>query len=353
MKAATGRCARTTRHVAIGPAVVWLAATFTVAAGERALVSARGGAHAVRYLMGTWCDLVVLDPQPDEGTAEVAFQEIARLERVLSNWDGTSELSGLNRAAGRGRQPVSRDLATVVHEAVQLCASTRGAFDPSVGPLVQAWGFDTESPSPPSAERARQAASRVGCDRVEVHLDPEPSIALADGAALDLGGIGKGYAVDRALAVLRANGVRRAKLDFGSSSLGFIGRVDDGWPVVVVDPRDRERPLISFRVEQGAVSSSAQGERATTRDGRHYGHIFDPHTGAPVQSRLLAVTVIAPQASTADGLSTALFVMGPEQGARLVSRLPGVSAIFVEERPNHDVAITTAGRVHRLTRLSN
>ncbi len=323
-----------------------LAIACVLVACGHALVSARG-LHAVRYLMGTWCDLVLLDARPDEGAAEAAFQEIARLERILSNWDAASEVSGLNRTAGRGPHPVSLDLATVVHEAKELCASSAGAFDPSIGPLLQAWGFDTESPSKPSPERAREAASRVGCDRINVRLDP-PSIALADGTRLDLGGIGKGYAVDRALAILQAHGVTRAKLDFGSSSLGLLGNVEGGWPIVVADPRDRDKPLLSFRVDQGAVSSSGQRERSFLRDGHRYGHIFDPRTGAPVESRLLVVTVIAPQASTADGLSTALFVMGAEQGARLVSRMPGAAAVFVEQRPGGSLAITTVGQVDRL-----
>lgn len=327
-----------------------LAVTLAIAAGGQALVAARG-LRAVRYLMGTWCDLVVLDNRPIEGASEAAFQEIARLERILSNWDAASEVSRLNEMAGRGPQPVSLDLATVVRDADELCALTGGAFDPSVGSLVHAWGFDTESPSTPSRERVSDAASRVGCHRVTVRLDP-PSIALAGETRLDLGGIGKGYAVDRALAVLRASGVTRAKLDFGSSSLGFIGQVDGGWPVVVADPRDRDKPLLAFRIAEGAVSSSGQRERSFVNDGHRYGHIFDPPTGAPVESRLLLVTVVAPQASVADGLSTALFVMGVESGGRLVSRMPGVSAIFVEERPGPDVAIATVGRVDRLTRLS-
>ena len=140
------------------------------------------------------------------------------------------------------------------------------------------------------------------------------SIALADGAALDFGGIGKGYAVDRALAILRAHGVTRAKLDFGSSSLGFLGSIDGGWPVAIADPRDRDEPLISFRISKDAVSTSSQRERFFERDGRRFGHIFDPRAGRPVESRMLSVTVIAPQGSTADALSTALFVLGHDRG---------------------------------------
>jgi len=174
---------------------------------------------------------------------------------------------------------------------------------------------------------------------------------LADGAALDFGGIGKGYAVDRALESLRSQGVTRAKVDFGSSSLGYLGRTEGGWPVVVADPRDRDNPLLSFRVLEGAISTSSQRERFFERDGHRFGHLFDPRLGRPVESSLLSVTVIAPRGSTADALSTALFVIGAKQGKRLVSQMPGVGALFVEQRPD-GVAITTVGTVARLSRLS-
>jgi len=307
--------------------------------------------HAVRYIMGTWCDLVIFDPQPNPAAVESAFREIARLEDVLSSWNPASEVSQLNARAGHGPQPVSIDLARVAEESAALCTATGGAFDPSVGPLLRAWGFYTESPNLPEPETARGAASRVGCDRVSVEPDPR-SIALADGAALDFGGIGKGYAVDRALEILRARGVTRAKLDFGSSSLGFLGRVDGGWPVVVADPLDRDHPLLSFRIAEGAISSSSQRERSFERDGRRYGHIFDPRAGRPVESRLLSVTVVASQGSTADALSTALFVMGATEGKRLISRMPDISAVFVEQGSS-GLTITTAGNLARLSRLAH
>jgi FAD:protein FMN transferase len=309
------------------------------------------GEHTVRYLMGTWCDLVIFDPPPGPDVAESAFSEIARLENVLSSWDPASEVSRLNARAGQGPQTVSDDLAAVADESVSICATTRGAFDPSVGPLVRAWGFYTESPATPALESGRAAASHVGCKLVKVNRDSR-SIALAGGAALDFGGIGKGYAVDRALEILRARGVTRAKVDFGSSSLGFLGRVDGGWPVVIVDPRGHDKPLISFRVSEGSVSTSSQQERYVESDGRRYGHIFDPRLGRPVESRLLSVTVIMPRGSTADALSTGLFVMGAAEGRRVISRIPDVSAVFVEQGAN-DVVISTAGKLTGLTRLSH
>src|SRR5262245_36327158 len=309
------------------------------------------GEHTVRYLMGTWCDLVIFDPPPEPDVAQAAFREIARLESVLSSWDPTSEVSRLNARAGQGPQPVSDDLATVTDESLSICATTSGAFDPSVGPLVRTWGFYTETPATPGLESGRAAASHVGCNQVTVYREAR-SVALADGTALDFGGIGKGYAVDRAMDILRARGVTRAKVDFGSSSLGFLGHIDGGWPVVIVDPRDHDVPLISFRVSEGSVSTSSQQERYFERDGHRFGHIFDPRLGRPVESRLRSVMVIMPRGSTADALSTGLFVMVASEGKRVISRMPNVSAVFVEQGPK-DVVISTAGKVTGLTRLSH
>ena len=132
---------------------------------------ATGGVHAVRYIMGTWCDLIIFDEHPDADVAESAFREIARLEDVLSSWDPVSEVSRLNASAGSGPQPVSVDLARVAAESAAMCATSGGAFDTSVGPLLRAWGFYTESPGVPAPEISRVAASQVGCDRVIVERE--------------------------------------------------------------------------------------------------------------------------------------------------------------------------------------
>jgi thiamine biosynthesis lipoprotein len=308
------------------------------------------GVHAVRYLMGTWCDLVIFDPQPRADVTESVFQEMARLEHVLSSWDSSSEVSQLNAQAGHGPQAVSDDLVKVVEESRSMCGMTGGAFDATVAPLLRAWGFLSDSPATPDPDVSRDAQSHVGCDRVTVQPDTK-SVALADGSSLDFGGIGKGYAVDRALAVLRARGVIRAKVDFGSSSLGFLGHIDGGWPVVIVNPLDRDTPLVSFRVTDGSVSTSSQEERFFVSDGHRYGHIFDPRLGRPVESGLLSVTVVMARGSSADALSTGLFVMGATEGKRLIAQMPDVSGVFVEQGDS-GLVVSTVGKLTGLTRLS-
>lgn len=332
--------------VAVGLTIVSAAVTPTAAVST--------SYHSVRYLMGTWCDLTLFDASATEAPAvtEATFQEIARLERVMSTWDPNTELSRINRAAGTGVQPISRDLADVVATALETCRNSDGAFDPTVGPLLTLWRFDTEHPAKPTPEAVAEARARVGCGKVVLRREP-PTLELPKGFSLDLGGIGKGYAVDRAREVLHTFGVHRAKLDFGSSSLAFEGHVEGGWPVVVADPRDRDRPLLTFRVDRGAVSSSGQHEHAFVENGRRYGHIFDPRAGSPVRSALLLVTVIAPDGAQADALSTAMFVMGAEKAMDLVSRNPAVSAIFVEAGAGGRAILRTAGRVDDLVRLSS
>jgi len=162
-----------------------VAATVALVAGlVTAQTWARGaGVHAVRYLMGTWCDLVIFDPQPRGDVTESVFQEIVRLEHVLSSWDSSSELSQLNAHAGHGPQTVSDDLANVVEEARSICGTTGGAFDATVAPLLRAWGFLSDSPATPDPDVSRDAQSYVGCDRVTVQHDSK-SVALAATPAL-------------------------------------------------------------------------------------------------------------------------------------------------------------------------
>ena len=309
--------------------------------------------HAVRYLMGTWCDLTLFDTPPEEApaVAEAAFEEIARLERVMSTWDPDSELSSVNRAAGAEAQTISRDLAGVMSAAIAACRASGGAFDPTIAPLLHLWRFDADQPKRPSPDAVAEARTHVGCEKISLTIDP-PGLRLPGGASLDLGGIGKGYAVDRALDVLRARGIRRAKMDFGSSSLAFEGAVEGGWHVVIADPRDHDKPLVAFRVANGSVSSSGQRERSVVQGGRRYGHIFDPRKGEPVESPLLLVTVVAPDGTRADALSTALFVMGADKGIPFVTGIPDVSAIFIEAAQAGHVVVRTAGRIDHLVRLA-
>jgi FAD:protein FMN transferase len=288
----------------------------TATAGQPALERAR-------YLMGTVCTIAVESADTTRAAAAIedAFAEIDRLEGVMSSWRDDSELARLNAATAEGLA-CSADLWAVLDSALVAATETGGAFDPTIDPLNRVWDFRGAGRVPGLAER-EAARSRVGWSRVE-RDSATRNVTLAAGTAVDLGGIGKGFALDRAARVLRAAGVDRALVDFGGEILAL-----GAWEVAVADPRDRLAPALRFTVRDRAVSTSAQKERARTVDGQEYGHIFDPVTGAPVPFTG-SVTVVGESPTRTDAVSTALLVMGRERARAWASKHPELGVLWIE-----------------------
>src|SRR6266581_2997516 len=292
------------------------------------------GLREMRVVMGTTADVRVVGAADPTAALDGAFAALDEVNRTMSLWK-ESELAALNRAGG-GR--VSDGLFFVLEDALAIAALSGGAFDPTVEPLVRATGGLGGPHRRLSAPERTRLLARVGFRRVR--LDPRlRSVALDPGTALDLGGIAKGYAVDRALAALRAAGARGAVVDLGRSSLGAFG---DAFALDVADPEDPARsPWASFVVREAAVGSSGADQRKD--------HIFDPRTGRPAR-RVLAATVVASSACEADALSTAVFVLGGEEGLALLERRGAAGFVLVKENGRR-VAWTTHGfaESHELT----
>jgi thiamine biosynthesis lipoprotein len=214
---------------------------------------------------------------------------------------------------------VSGALWEVLAAAQDCWCWSRGAFDPTVGPLMRAWGLDGGSGRIPPPEEL-EALLEV-CGMHHVHIDPESRLVRFDrpGVALDLGGIGKGYIADRAVELVRARGVDSGALLSGRSSILIWGRDPDGgpWRLGAADPEAPDATWLEIQAAEGAVSSSAAYERRVEIDGRAYGHLLDPRTGRPAE-RCLAVTVWTPRAMAGDALSTALAVLGLEAGREVL-----------------------------------
>jgi thiamine biosynthesis lipoprotein len=282
-----------------------------------------------RWFMGTACTAVVESADTTAAAAAAvaigaAFDEIARLERVMSSWRDDSELSRMNReAAGPNGATCSRDLADAVALALESASETNGAFDPSIEPLNAAWDLRGRGrvPSRPQCERALALVGWNG-----VHVDRAAGTVRFErsGMGLDLGGIGKGIALDRARDVLRAHGVARGVINFGGEILAFGGT----HAIDVADPADRLRAAVTLTASDAAVSTSAQSERGVDVRGVHYGHVLDPRTGRPVPTRA-SVTVVARSASEADARSTALLVMGRSEAERFASAHPNVGGVWL------------------------
>jgi thiamine biosynthesis lipoprotein len=291
------------------------------------------GVKASRRLMGTVADIQVYseDPAAAERAAAHALDEMQRIDRLLSNYDPASELSAMNRDAPRGPVVVSRELFDFVAECWTYFQSTAGAFDPTVGPLVRAWGFFSPRPSKPPDAAIAAARARTGFDRVR--LDPETRAVSysVDGLEFDPGGIGKGYAVDRAVAVLRREGVDAALVSAGGSTLYAMGHPPgrDAWTVAVRNPLNVDRPYAFVRLRDGSLSTSGVSEQSVLVGSRRYSHLFDPRSGTPVDGMCQA-TVVAPTATASDALTKAAFILDHESIVRVLQPRSGVHAMRVE-----------------------
>ena len=280
-----------------------------------------------RMLMGTVCTARVetADSARAIGAIGRAFDEIARLERVMSSWRDDSELARLN-ATGTERFECSSDLHAALDSSRVYAALTGGAFDPTVDPLERAWDLRGHGRVPTDRE-LDDARARVGWSGLVLEPGGRGARFARDGMSVDLGGIGKGLALDRAADRLRENGVDRGLLNFGGETLALGA----DWDVAVADPSARLTPAVRLRVSAGAVSTSGQSERGVVVRGRRYGHIVDPRDGRPVE-RAGSVTVVAPSATRADALSTALLVMGRERAGEFAARHPEVGVLWLEPK---------------------
>ncbi len=260
---------------------------------------------------------------------EEALAEIARLEAQLSLYRPESEISHLNARAADGPVPVDPRLFALLARARRLSEETGGAFDITVAPLVRCWGFMGAGGSVPSEEEIAAARARVGMSHVL--LDEESFTVRFDrpGMMLDLGAIGKGYAVDRAIRLLWDNGIRSALLHGGTSTVYGLGAPPDGdaWTVAIRRPfaTDPDDHLTHVSLRDAALSVSAPHGKAFEADGRRYGHVLDPRTGRPAETAILAA-VLSSSTTDSDALSTALLVLGAEGVSHLTSHYPEADA---------------------------
>jgi thiamine biosynthesis lipoprotein len=282
--------------------------------------------------MGTLVFITAVAQTSTEANAAITagFQEVRRLEQLLSTWIPDSELSRLNAAAGRNAVMVSPETMTVVRRSLQVAEMTEGAFNIAIGPAVDAWNISADPRLPPSEELA---ALKPLIDLQYVQTDVwERTIELKKpGMRIDIGGIGKGYAADQAVLVMKKAGAVAGVVAL-SGDIKTFGRLPDGeaFPVGIRHPRREGEILAEIVLQDEAISTAGDYERFFEKDGVRYHHILDPHTLHPARA-CQSVSVIAKEGIWADGLDTGIFVLGPERGMELVEQLEDVEAIIVDE----------------------
>ena len=289
--------------------------------GTLPMVGSRACREQTYYVMGTVVTLEACglgERELDEVIGQ-AYREIETVDELMSVYRADSEVSRANRHPIDTPIPLSQPTFDVLVEAVHIAEASQGAFDPTVGPLVKLWGFDRGEPAPPSPGALARTRAKVGFQYIQLDRRATTIELTRPGVEIDLGAIAKGYAVDRALSVLKAAGVTRAVVDLGESSVCFFDEGDASIPFLIRNPSPRS---ITFEIHEGCVATSGNDQQGFELDEQWYSHILDPRTGWPARGSISS-TVVAGigQGMRADALATAGFVAGPEAALDLWQRL--------------------------------
>jgi thiamine biosynthesis lipoprotein len=292
--------------------------------------------------MGTRWAVTLLAPPAGPAWRSEIEQVLARIDAEMSTWRGDSELSRFNASRGDGWFPVSAETARVVEEALAVHRRTDGAFDPTLGPLVELWGFAARQPRklPPDAAALGRARARTGAWALAVQGDPPALRKQLAELSLDLSAIAPGFAVDAVAERLAALGAGRFLVDIGGElRCAGQGPHAGAWHVAIERPQAHAgapqagaagwQRVLALR--DAAVATSGSYRNFFELEGERYSHLLDPRSGAPIRHDLVSASVVAATASLADAFATGLIVLGPEAGPRVAAR-EGVAAFFVVER---------------------
>lgn len=290
--------------------------------------------HRSHQAMGT--QIVITAYTGDEPRAlaafEAAFAEFDRLEVLLTVWRKDSDVSRINEAAGKAAVKVAPETVAVVKKGIELAKLTEGKFDITFGALSGLWRFDHDQDDRiPDPAEVKRRLPLVGYEMIELD-EAAGTVRLAKpGVKMHLGGIGKGFGVDRAVGLLKAARLTDFMVQAGGDLYVAGTRGDRPWRVGIRDPRGtRDAFFAAAEVTDGTFSTSGDYERFFIHDGVRYHHILDPDAGRPARGTR-SVTIMARDAMTADALSTGIFILGAERGLKLVESLPGVGAVIVDE----------------------
>lgn len=292
-----------------------------------------------KYAMGTVFEIVAYGTSPErtDRAIEQAFKEVIRLDHMMSDYIPSSDLSRLNRTAHYKAEPVPADLYKVIQQSLAYSRLSAGEFDITVGPLARMWKAEIRDGTVPTAAEEQKLRRCVGWRKIAL-APPDRVEFRSPCMAIDLGAIGKGYAVDRAAAVLRSEGIHRALISAGASTFYAMGSPPgkSAWVVHLRDPSGKLGPEV--KLSGNSVSTSEQ-PRDPEPGKAPFGDIIDPAKGVPVKTSY-SVSVVAGSATASDALSTTLLLMGPARGKVLVRKLPQVAAIWISRQGKSEMYST-------------
>ncbi|MGB3774220.1 MAG: FAD:protein FMN transferase [Leeuwenhoekiella sp.] len=301
-----------------------------------ATISAQEIHKRVLKLMGSRFEVTVVakDSITAEADIDMAVAEITRIEKLISSWDPNSQTSEINRNAGNKAVMVDQELYDLIARAKVISKLTDGAFDISYASMDALWKFDGSMNSMPDSATVKASVAKVGYDKIIMNPGDHSVFLKQTGMKIGFGAIGKGYAADKAKALLIDKGVVAGIVN-ASGDMNTWGRQPDGstWKVAITNPMNKDIAFALLPIEEGAVVTSGNYEKYVKFNGVRYTHIIDPRSGYP-SSGILSATVFAPKAELADALATSVFVMGKETGLDRINQLPNIACIIIDDKGN-------------------
>ncbi|HEX9019757.1 MAG TPA: FAD:protein FMN transferase [Nitrospirota bacterium] len=283
-------------------------------------------------IMGTDITITVVARTAEEGEAAIdaGMAELRRLDAMMSLYKDTSEITKVNLAAGKEAVKVSPEMIEAVESAVKVSEITGGVFDITIGPLVVLWQMRLKEGKVPTDEEIARVRPLVNYRNISVDRKNSTIFLRKRGMIMDLGGM-KGYTADRAAAVIRKRGVTNAVVAV-AGDIWVMGHREDGkpWRIGVQHPREKDKTLAVLDLSNKYISTSGDYERFVIRENKRYHHIIDPRTGKPSRG-VISATLIGDKGALIDPLTKAPFILGPEEGLKIVKKL-GAEAIIVDEQ---------------------
>ncbi|MBL4707014.1 MAG: FAD:protein FMN transferase [Flavobacteriales bacterium] len=285
-------------------------------------------------LMGCNFEITVVASSKIEADKNIdaAVLEIKRIETLISSWISNSQTSFINKYAGIRPVEVDPELVELIERAKSISKLTDGAFDISFASIDKVWQFDGSMMKMPSKEIINQSVELIGFENIIIDNGNSSVFLKKKGMKIGFGGIGKGYAADKAKELLQKNGIESGIIN-ASGDMNTWGRQPNGerWKVAFTNPFDKQKSFGLLPIEKGAVVTSGNYEKFVVFNDVRYTHIIDPRTGYP-SSGILSVTIFAPKAELADALATSVFVMGIETGLNRINQLPNIECIIIDEK---------------------
>ncbi|MFQ5456333.1 MAG: FAD:protein FMN transferase [Nitrospirota bacterium] len=290
-------------------------------------------------LMGTDIEIIVsvsddISDKRVKDAINAALKEIKRIENLMSSWIDASEVSRINKNAGIRPVKVSKELFELISRAKKFSKITNGAFDISFAGLKGLWNFYDNKKYVPEEDEIKKVLHLVNYRNIIMEND---AVFIKKGMRIDLGGIAKGYTIDRVAAILREYGIENALIKAGGD-IRAEGRKDGKpWKIGIQHPRKGSKFIGIINGEDISVSTSGDYERYFMKDGKRYHHIIDPETGYPAD-RSQSVTILGTETVVTDALATAVFILGPEDGMKLVEQMRGIDAVIIDKNGNLSVS---------------